>query len=769
MLADNELCDFYLYNDNPGVSLNRNKRKHLEFLDDITVQDKFILFNNGKMANTTLSVPGIHCSSCIYLLEHLYKFNKGIMRVSVNFLRKEVHVSFNPEQTTLRQIAELLSNIGYEPAFNLQQLDDASEQATGLSVYYIKIAVAFFCFGNIMLLSFPEYLGLDILAESGYRKFFGYLNFALALPVMFYCAEEFFRSAWAAIRQKTLNMDIPIVLGMVVMFVRSSIEIFTNTGAGYFDTLASLTLLMLVGRMFQQRTYHNLNFDRNYKSYFPVSVSRKVNDTEENISIQKLEVGDVIVIRNSELIPADGILRRGAGSIDYSFVTGESAPLSRSIGQNLFAGGKHIGAAIEVEITKAVSQSYLTQLWNDMAFHKTGNKQLSTMAGRVSRWFTPLVIWIAIAAAAYWWNTDTWKAWNAFTAVLIITCPCALALSSPFTLGNAIRLLAKAGFYLKNGNVVETLSTVDTVVFDKTGTLTNPHEAAISYEGEALTGFELKLVRSLAYHSSHPLSKKLYRHLADYALFESRHTNELEGKGMEGWIEEHFVRIGSKPFVTGEASVSNQFFDRHASRVYIGIEGAVKGYFTIKNEYRKGFGRLMGALKIQYDVYVLSGDNSAERNFLKQYLPGENLVFDQSPAGKLAFIQSLQGKGKKVLMVGDGLNDAGALKQSNAGIVIADDVNNFSPACDGIVNASRFEFLSRLLHYSKQSRRIIMGSFIISLLYNAAGIYLAVQGTMSPLMAAILMPVSSVTIISFTTLFSRYVFSRNGFPMEEND
>lgn len=764
ILNNNGLSEFYALNKQPGASLKEQPaRRRYEYLDDEQVKQKLIQFNDGKISKVNFYIPKIHCTSCIYLLENLYRLFPGVNTSKVHFTRREVQITFDNTKTTLRKLVEQLAAIGYEPVIQLDSLSHKERNRT-IQQYYLKIGIAFFAFGNIMLLSFPEYLGLDAITESPMRSFFGYLNFLLALPVLLYCAREFFVSAYTALRQRTLNMDVPIVLGIIAMFGRSSYEIFSHTGAGYFDTLASLILLMLIGRLFQNKTYEALSFERDYKSYFPVAVTIKANEKEQQIPLVKLRTGDRILVRNMELVPADAVLISRSANIDYSFVTGEATPVNKIKGDTIYAGGKQVGSTVELEVVKEVSQSYLTQLWNDTAFEKNGTGDVTSLATRVSRWFTPAVILIAGVAMAYWLGRDLQKAMNAFTSVLIIACPCALALSSPFTLGNVLRLLGRGKMFLKNALTIEKLAKVDTIVFDKTGTLTNTKEAKIDFiscrDGEqGLNAEELKLVKSLVYHSSHPLSKKVNKLLSEVGRYEAESFVEQEGRGLEGWINENHVRVGSKKYIYGEnyPGVNAESDFRHASKVYVSIEGAVLGFFLIKNEYRRGFGQLIKQLRTNCNVYVLSGDNDAEKNFLKQYVAEENLVFNRHPAGKLEFIKELQSQGRSVLMVGDGLNDAGALKQANTGMVISDDVNNFSPACDVIIDASKFEDIATLLRISKNSVNVIKASFAISLLYNCVGIYLAVQGTMSPIMAAILMPLSSVTIITFTTLASAFV------------
>jgi Cu+-exporting ATPase len=363
-----------------------------------------------------------------------------------------------------------------------------------------------------------------------------------------------------------------------------------------------------------------------------------------------------------------------------------------------------------------------------------------------------MVILIAVAAGAYWFRTDMHKALNAFTAVLIITCPCALALSTPFTLGNVIRILGNHGIYLKNTFVIEKVAKIRTIIFDKTGTLTNKRDLNVSYQGEPLSDTELIHIASLTYHSSHPLSKKVFSYLNGKKIIPTKDFLEVEGKGIEGWINDCHIKVGSAGFAQRETTDTHE---TTASTVHINIDGHYRGYYEIRSEYREGLEQLIKGLKKDFDICVLSGDNDSEKKYLQEHIAADHLLFDQQPIDKLNFIKKVQSQNhNRVMMIGDGLNDAGALMQSDVGLVISDDTNNFSPACDGIVDAKQFENIHSLMRYSRISMQIIIASYVISLLYNTIGISLAVQGTMSPIVAAILMPISSVTIISFSTLAS---------------
>ena len=557
-----------------------------------------------------------------------------------------------------------------------------------------------------------------------------------------------------------LNIDIPIALGIIVMFIRSTFDIVMNYGSGFFDSLTGLVFFMLLGKMFQIKTYSFLSFERDFKSYFPIAVTRINSDTsEESVPIYDVQKGNRLLIRNQELIPVDGILISEKAEIDYSFVTGEAVPITKKSGDKVFAGGKQIGKVIEMEVLHSVSQSYLTQLWSNEIFQKNVFQKHKTITDAISRYFTPILLLIAFAGFGYWIFIDANTAFNVFTAVLIVACPCALALTAPFTFGNILRIMGKQKMYLKNALVIEQLAKVDTIVFDKTGTITTNKKSNISYEGNILSEEDYILVKNVLRGSNHPLSRMLYDFLSETKKVKIDDFQEITGKGILASANNKVMRIGSAEFVGSSGSDASQI---EKTALHIRIDDIYYGKFTFQNQYREGLENLFFNLSKTYQIKVLSGDNDGERASLQSILPLETeLIFNQKPEQKLEFIRKLQEKGQNVMMVGDGLNDAGALAQSNVGISISENVNVFSPACDAILDASEFSRLNYFLKLSQKSITIIKMSFILSLLYNIVGLTFAVTGNLLPLVAAIIMPLSTITIVSFVTLMSNYFSSRN--------
>ena len=759
ILSENDLGAYYDLSQKPGITKNATKSSTYEFLDDPNVLERLVDFSDGQQVRTHFFLPQIHCTACLWLLEHLSRLNHGIVRSKVNFLRKEVYIEYQAEETSLRQVVELLDSIGYPPIINADRLEKKKHTSIDRS-FYTKLATAGFAFGNIMLLSFPEYLGLDAVAESQFARFFGYLNLLLAVPVIFYAAQDYWQSAWQGLRQGMLNIDVPVTLGMLALFGRSAYEVLWHTGAGYFDSLAGLVFFLLVGKWYQKKTFYQISFDRDYKSYFPIAAHRIVDDTESAVALDQLQPGDLIRVRHQELIPTDGILTTGDARIDYAFVTGESRPVRVDLGEKIFAGGKQMGAGIEVQVTKRASNSYLTQLWNDEAFTKSDSSpRVSSIADTVAKYFTIVILTVAAATLLYWLPRDSTIAFQSFAAVLIVACPCAVALSIPFTLGNVLRILARQGFYLKNTRVIEALKHITDIVFDKTGTITKDN-GQISFVGKSLSREDMIAVKSLVAQSSHPLSVAIHHLHQGLPTSAVSGFEESTGQGIQGSVQGREVKVGSVAFID-PPQVDE--LDAMQTSAHISVGGSYRGHYQYPTSFRPHLDQVIRNLKENHHLHLLTGDQDHQHESLKSIFPEDaSLNYQQDPQAKLQYVKGLQEKNDIVLMLGDGLNDAGALKQSDVGIVITENTNNFTPASDAILDSSKFSYLPQYLKYSSGAITIVFFSYLLAVVYNAIGLAFAVQGLLSPVIAAILMPASSITVVLFGIGASSWLARRYG-------
>lgn len=750
LLNENKLYKYYQLEESPGIKVETSEfGNKYAFLDNAEVKEKLISFSEGSISKVRFFIPVIHCASCIWLLENLSKLNQGIRYSFVNFTKKEVDVTFDESLISLRQLVELLSSIHYIPDLS-QSLKDKPDDRQSYKKLLYKIGVAGFVFINVMTYSLPAYFNGRPLDDK-LQSVLSILSYLLVIPVVLYSGSDYYISAFKNIRKKNISIDLPIALGILVLFGVTTWEIFYTGGAGYCDSLSGLIFFLLVGKWFQSKTYEALSFERNYKSYFPIAVTMINKQIEESILLENIEVNHELIIRNKELIPADSVLVDGDGRIDYSFVTGESNPVVKKPGDFIYAGGRQMGGIIRIKVQKAVNQSHLTQLWNQDKSYEKPADSLKTLSDKIGQRFTVVIIIIALAGFAFWFlKGDLHKAIFVFTSVLIIACPCALALSIPFTFGNTMRIFGRAGLYIKNTGVIERLSHVTTVVFDKTGTLTRPNENRVEYRGEPLTTDEAAAVFSLVRQSTHPLSNAVAASFTHHDYIAPEHFVEVAGRGIFGRVNGLNLKIGSEEYVCGTSAGRIK-----SPVVFVSVNEKTKGHFTITNQYRDGFEHVLQTLKGQLKLFLISGDNDAEAQNLSAWFEPGNLLFNQKPADKAAFIQQLQQKGEIILMTGDGLNDAGALMQADVALTVADKAYHFSPASDAVLEASQFARLAKFIGFTKTSLNIVKLSFVISFFYNVIGVSIALTGNLSPVIAAILMPISSVSVVAFATFVTR--------------
>ena len=752
MLNKKQLYKYYEIERTPGIKVEKlDVGNKYAFLDNEEIREKILDFSEGDVSKVTLYIPSIHCSSCIWLLENLHLLDKGVKSSLVNFVKKEVSIIYKHQEITLRELVELLASVHYIPQITLEKIEGNKKPKSNTALL-LKIGIAGFVFGNIMLLSMPEYLAIRGQLDAVFVGFFGWVKILLSLPVLLYSSSGYWLSAFKNLRHRIINIDLPITLGIIALAAQSYVEILVTGDPGYLDSLAGFVFFLLIGKWYQDKTYQSLAFDRDYKSYFPVAVTKITTQGEESVPLKNLVPGDIILIRNQELIPADGVLKKGHGFIDYSFVTGESLPVNKKEGDILFAGGKQIGSAIQVIITKDVAQSQLTQLWNQNSDPGKAISRIFTLLDKLSKRFTVAVLIIASLTAIYWYFVDPSIALVAFTSVLIVACPCAVALSMPFSFGTTMRIFGGKGFYLKNTGVVERITRIDTVVFDKTGTITHNRSKKVALADGQLSPAETIAVKSLAWQSAHPLSMAVFDYLDADHVDEVDGFMEIPAAGIKGIVDGMKVKVGSKDFIEHEA----EYADTAASEVFVSVDGVFKARFTIESRYREGIEAVIETLMPTYELHVLSGDNDSEKLILSRMFGNTaRLHFRQSPNDKLQYINKLKAQKKHVLMIGDGLNDAGALNASDVGISIADDIYQFSPACDAILESGRFADLVRFIRFSAISLNIVKTSYLISIFYNIVGLSFAVQGLLSPVIAAILMPLSSVTVVAFVTFTTR--------------
>jgi P-type Cu+ transporter len=756
ILQDNNLSGFYNMEDGSGaLKPDSIDSDEFAFLDNKEITEKLKTYSINGKSKVVFNLPQIHCSACIWLLENLPKLKNGILKSEVNFPNKEIDVIYDESIISIRTVVELLAALGYRPKLDLTSIDGNKSKNPNRSLY-IKLGVAGFSFGNLMMLAFPEYLSGGETIEPAIKELINWLNVLFIIPLL-YAGSDYLKSAYYGLKTRLFNIDIPISIGIIVLAIRSTVDIVTNTGHGYVDSLGGLLFFLLIGKLFQQKTYNLLSFDRDYKSYFPLSVIRRTNGENEHIPLKDIKIGDILLIRNNEIIPTDSLLSSEKAMMDYSFVTGESSPVTIAHREKIYAGGRALGRAIEVLVTEEFDQSYLTKLWNNDAFEKFSKKGISKMSNLIARNFSIVVLLIGIITFACWLPHSTAKAFDVLTAILIIACPCALALTLPFTYGSTMRVFGRNKFFIKTDSIVEFLSNIDTFVFDKTGTLTKATEGGIVYKGKDFEKYK-SIIKAAVSNSTHPISSLISSYITNANSVDIGSFEELAGKGIIATYKDTSIRIGSAKWIEpeSESQVENS--------ATLEINGEVFGAFYNRSDFRDNTFETLSELSDDgYSISIISGDNQKDEKTILENAPvGTKSHFNKLPHEKLEYIAELQNNGAITAMVGDGLNDAGALAKANVGIAIAEKSNNFTPGSDAILLGDELDKLPKFMKMSKSAIRIAYASIGISFLYNTIGISVAASGNLSPVVAAILMPISSISVIVFTVSAVNLLAKRKG-------
>lgn len=743
-------------------------REVCEYVDDQTIRVNFV-------------APAIHCASCLWLLERLPRLYPAVRRSRVDLLSRRITIVINRKEGKLSEVAEWLERLGYPPELRLDNVvgEKAVRKRSGASTdkLGLKIGVAGFAAGNVMLLAIPEYFGMSMADVATWRPMFSAISIALALPVLSFSGGSYLRGAYRAIRYRRLNIDMPIALGMIAMFGHSLYEIFSGTGAGYLDSLLGLIFFLLVGRWFQRQTHRRLAFDRDYRSYLPLAARVKSEKGVRPIRLDKLTSGHQVEIAGGELVPADAVLVEGKAALDKSYITGEDEPQSVEVGGTVHAGSRQRGETILIELTGKVDSSYLARLWSESSvieadeFAATEERATSKLLDKVGQYFTIVTLVIAVATFAYWAPTDMSVALQAATAVLIVACPCAASLSLPFVYGRLAAIASQRGLAIRDALVVERFAEVDASAFDKTGTLTRRDSLSLSELLIPSTVHAAQLL-ALARHSTHPVSQVITEHLqnnkevvalADTLVFD--HVEERVGEGVSAVLQGRHLFLG-KPSSAADVlmmcrddkglknSTEALVQGNTEASVAFTIDDQVRASYRLHSAMRTGASDLLAFAKTQGPVMLISGDGDQERARWEGLFGEGNCAFRQKPTDKLHLLDGLRDAGKHVLYLGDGLNDAGALKSAYVGIAVADEGGGFNPACDAILAADAVDGFESLWRFLAGGRTLVYLALTLAVAYNLTGLAFAVTGNLEPVVAAILMPISSLTIIAWAWIGS---------------
>ncbi len=690
-----------------------------------------------KDAKLMLSLPAIHCAACISEVEKALSAVPGVRDARVNLTLRRAAVQAGPD-VTAEMLCEALARAGHEA----HELDPgvlatttADRQGRDL---LMRLAVAFFAMMNVMLLSVAVWAG----AEGVTRDMMHWISAAIAIPAVIFAGRPFYASAWGALRVRRLNMDVPITLAIALAVGTSLYETIHSGEHAYFDAAIALCTFLLAGRYLDHRTRASARSAAQELAALEVPRALRITEAgEETVSVADLRVGDIVRVKPGGRIPVDGRVTQGQSEIDRSLMTGESLPAFAGEGSIVSAGEVNLTGPLTIIVTAAGQDTALHRIADLVAVAEAGRGNYTSLADQAAKLYAPGVHILSVVAAVGWYlyTQDLRIALNIAAAVLIITCPCALGLAVPAVTTAASGRLFRKGMLIKDGTALERLAEADTVVFDKTGTLTNGAPTPLALD--ALPGEAARVALALAQASAHPLSVSLARALTAGGTRPADVTEltEVPGYGMQGLWQGQIVRLGRAAWLGADATPDTASF--------LGLGDAPAIAIPFADTLREGAADLVAALGAQGKrVILISGDSRAAVTRFARTIGIAEVVAEALPQEKAALVADLTAQGAKVLMVGDGLNDTAALAGAHVSISPASALDAARSASDMVLMGKSLAPIADAIRTAVSARARIRENFTIATVYNILAVPLAVAGLCSPLIAALAMSTSSITV-----------------------
>jgi Cu2+-exporting ATPase len=723
--------------------------KSFEEFDHPSFRELYVRRRPDGLAETDLYLEGVHCASCVWLVERVPLTLPGMASAELDVRRALVRVAWDDSTRTLSSIARFLDTLGYRPHPFRGVKAEAVRRAEDRAMI-ARIGVAGALAGNVMMLAAAIYSGWFGHMEPEYERYFRWVSLALTAPAVFGPGLVFFRGAFASLCTRTLHMDVPIALALGAGFVRGTVNTVTDRGPIYFDGVAMLIFLLLVGRYLQQRAQRSATDSAELLySLAPSSARVVAGAAVKDVPLEAVLPGMVLEVRAGETVPADGEVVEGRSELDLSLLSGESRPVTIGPGERVFAGTVNRAAALRLRVEEAGESTRLGRLLSEIEAGATRRAPVVRTADRLAGWFVAAVLVLALGTLLLWLRLDPSRALDNAIALLIVTCPCALALATPLAVTVAIGRAARAGILIKGGDALEALARPGRMVLDKTGTVT---EGRVALERWAGPEWVKPLVLALERHSAHPLAAgfaSAWPRVAPAAAAAVTHT---PGGGMEGTVEGRAVLVGSPAFVATRlgAPPPDAPEDPRRTPVVVAVDGQVVARAGFADPLREDAEDSLAELRERgWSLRLLSGDHPAvvaEVGARLGFEP-EECEGGASPEDKLRLVDRLEREQGPIVMVGDGVNDAAAMARASVGVGMRGGAEACLAVADVFLARPGLGSLVALDEGARRTLGVIRRNIAFSLVYNLAGAGLAVAGVIDPLIAALLMPASSLTVV----------------------
>jgi len=754
-IVESGLENYYL--ERTDISPTAPLPDNLELLagyDHPDTQAQFV-HREDALACAELSVEGLTCAACAWLIEKRLQQEPAVRQASVNFSNHRLRILWNDAETPLSRLMADLDKLGYRARpFRQDTHAGLLKQETRRQLK--RLGVAALGSMQVMMYAGSLYLGIE---EEAFRDFFRWTCLVVTLPVFFYSGYPFYRSAWLALRQRTLNMDVPVSVALISTFIISTYATLTSTGEIYFDSVSMFIFFLLTGRYLEMRARQQAGETAaDLSPVLPQLAHRLAADGHEDVPVTALKIGEAVLIRPGETIPCDGVVREGRSAVSEALITGEPLPVPKQPGDELVGGSQNHDSPLVMTVLRPSSSSTLATLNHLINRALSEKPQLAEKADRIARWFVSRVL--ALSALVYlgWQFVDPSQALWATLAVLVVTCPCSLSLATPVALTISTNRLARAGFLITRGHVFETLANATHIVFDKTGTLTGGKLALVNRHilspGEDEAGC-LRLAAALESGSEHPVAAA-FRGLRLTDLPEVTELRNHPGQGLSGRILGENYRIGHAAFaLPGREGLESPPEGR--LRIWLSRDGQPLAAFDFEDPVRPEAAEVILALKARgLKTVLLSGDHSGLPHALGQRLGIDEIAGGLSPEDKIHRVEALQASGGIVVMVGDGINDAPVLGKAHVSVAMGSGADLAQISADAVLLGDRLDSLPMALRLADRTRSIIRQNLVWSLVYNLGAIPPAALGFVTPLLATIGMSASSLLVVLNALRIKRY-------------
>lgn len=725
----------------------------LEFYDSLVFQQPFLESSDPDTKTITLISDTIHCAACVWLIERALSAMDGVVWVRVNLTDKRISICWEDEKINLSSIMKTLADLGYAAMPYEQNIAEATQQRKNKSLLY-RIGFAGFTMMNLLWISIALYTGAS---DGKYHEYFQWLGFALATPTLFYAGYPFLKNAYFGVKNRYMNMDVPISIGALTTYFYSTYVLFgfSSKGEVYFDTVVNFIFVILIGRYLEASSKKSaLSASTSLQQLQPNIALVKTTDGEIIKPISTIEIGDIVLIKPGERIAIDGVVRLGVGEVDESLLSGESLPVGKHMGDDVFAGTLNIDGSFEVEVTQLSKQSALAQIVNLVENTRANKSRLVCTIDRIIPYFVWTTLGLATITFLAWSPTDFDLALLSATSVLIITCPCAFGLATPMSIAVASGAAAKRNILIKNGDALEVLSKVKHIVFDKTGTLTLGSPKVNKVISQMDSNTLIGIMSAIEKHSEHPLATAIVNYAAGHNIEQIADDFKTSpGLGVSAKVDGKRYWIGSLKHLKAPENIewserASILEQQGHTCVWCADEQNILGFVALNDQIKKDAKSTIEQLKILgKTVSMLSGDRIQVAQSVANQLDIDQVTAEVLPNDKAQHIKSLQKQGL-VLMVGDGINDAPALTQADVSIAIGSGADVSVASADVVVLKATLGPVVEAIQLSKRTQTTIKQNIAFALLYNAFMVPLAMMAKITPLFAAIVMPISSIIVIA---------------------